>query len=70
VAEIRPEIRILFMSGYAGDTVVRCGIHEGDHGFLSKPFTPLALGQKVREMLDTDAAAKSGGVRARRADSE
>lgn len=52
VVLLRPGIRVLYMSGYTGDTVVRCGIREGEHGFLSKPFTPLALGQKVRESLD------------------
>jgi two-component system, cell cycle sensor histidine kinase and response regulator CckA len=48
---LRPEIRILYMSGYSGDTVVRCGIMEGEHPFLAKPFTPQALAKKVREHL-------------------
>jgi signal transduction histidine kinase/CheY-like chemotaxis protein len=49
---LRPFIRILYMSGYTEDTVVRSGIEQGDAGFLPKPFTPLALGQKVRAVLD------------------
>lgn len=51
VALLRPGIRVLFMSGYTGDTMVRCGVEEGVNAFLSKPFTPLALAQKVREIL-------------------
>jgi two-component system cell cycle sensor histidine kinase/response regulator CckA len=59
VALLRPDIRVLYMSGYTGDTVVRCGIREGEHGFLPKPFTPLALGLKVRECLDLAPGAAS-----------
>ena len=47
----RPGIRVLFMSGYTGDIMVRCGVEEGVNAFLSKPFTPPALAQKVREIL-------------------
>ncbi len=52
VRELRPETRILFVSGYTESTVVRHGIHT-DCGFLQKPFTLPALARKVRELIDT-----------------
>jgi two-component system cell cycle sensor histidine kinase/response regulator CckA len=47
-----PGIKILFMSGYIDDSVVRQGISENEAAFLQKPFTPLSLAKKVREVLD------------------
>ena len=47
--EIRPQIEVLLISGYADDRK-RKGVNEG--GFLQKPFTLQALGEKIRAMLD------------------
>jgi len=47
-----PNMKILFMSGYIGDAVVRLGVQEKDLAFLQKPFVPLTLMKKVREVLD------------------
>ncbi len=52
LAHIRPEMKVLFMSGYTDDTIVRHGILESEIAFLQKPFTPNALALKVREVLD------------------
>ena len=52
VLEARPGIRVLFMSGYTDDEVVRRGVIEGQTAFLQKPFTPDLLAHKVREVLD------------------
>jgi two-component system, cell cycle sensor histidine kinase and response regulator CckA len=48
----RPETKVLFMSGYTDDAIVRHGVLEPGTSFLEKPFSPQALAMKVREALD------------------
>lgn len=47
-----PEIKVLFMSGYTDNAVVRQDLIEGAASFLQKPFTGVTLTSKVREVLD------------------
>jgi CheY-like chemotaxis protein len=47
-----PHIKVLFVSGYATDTIVHHGRLDPDTNFLAKPFTPIALVRKVQELLD------------------
>lgn len=52
MVELRPDIKVLYSSGYASDSVLREGTLEGEVHFLEKPFTRSALAAKVREALD------------------
>ena len=47
----RPQLRVLFMSGYTDDAVVRHGMLEPGLAYLEKPFRPPVLLRKVREVL-------------------
>ena len=49
---VRPSLRVLYMSGYADDAIIGQGVLDAGTPFLQKPFTPLALAQKVRDVLD------------------
>jgi two-component system cell cycle sensor histidine kinase/response regulator CckA len=49
---LRPETRILYMSGYTDDTVLRHGVAKAEAAFLQKPFTADALTRKVQEVLE------------------
>jgi two-component system, cell cycle sensor histidine kinase and response regulator CckA len=47
-----PETRVLFVSGYAGQTVVDHNVVNVENDFLQKPFTLTQLASKVRTVLD------------------
>jgi two-component system cell cycle sensor histidine kinase/response regulator CckA len=48
----RPDMKILFISGYTNDEVVRRGAKQKEAAFIQKPFTAEELMRKVREVLD------------------
>ncbi|MEP6836077.1 MAG: ATP-binding protein [Gemmatimonas sp.] len=48
----RPKTRVLFASGYTDDAVLLHGVRTDEVSFIQKPFTPPALVQRVREVLD------------------
>ncbi|MGH9706015.1 MAG: PAS domain S-box protein [Candidatus Acidiferrales bacterium] len=52
IKRLRPEIKILYMSGYTDQAVVHHGILESDAILLQKPFTLAALASKLRELLN------------------
>jgi YesN/AraC family two-component response regulator len=56
LASLRPEIRVLYMSGYTDDAIVHHGVLESGTNFLQKPFATDALAAKVRRVLDTPPA--------------
>lgn len=47
-----PDLKVLYMSGYTDDAVVRHGVCTAEAAFIQKPFSPVALAQKVRELLN------------------
>jgi len=49
----RPDLRVLFMSGYTGDALTERGIQEDGADFIQKPFSSRELGQRVRALIDT-----------------
>jgi two-component system, cell cycle sensor histidine kinase and response regulator CckA len=51
-AAIRPELPVLFISGYTDRALVHQGLRRAGTAFLQKPFTPDVLARKVREILD------------------
>jgi two-component system, cell cycle sensor histidine kinase and response regulator CckA len=55
VLAIRPEIKILYMSGYTDQAVVHQGILGSDAPLLQKPFTLATLTMKLREILAAEA---------------
>jgi PAS domain S-box-containing protein len=57
IAAQRPNIKILFISGYTDDSIFRHGVLEGGVAYLQKPFNLKAIAQKIREVLDGQPAA-------------
>jgi two-component system cell cycle sensor histidine kinase/response regulator CckA len=51
----RPHLKVLYMSGYTDDTILRYGIESGRMPIIEKPFTASELERKVRETLDARA---------------
>ncbi len=49
---IHPQIKVLFMSGYTGDTISHHGVLDSGVMFIQKPFSPATLARKVRDVLD------------------
>lgn len=57
LATVRPEVKVLYMSGYPDHPAFSKGGVDTEHSFLQKPFTPSTLAQKVREVLDGSKVA-------------
>jgi PAS domain S-box-containing protein len=49
----RPEMKVLYMSGYTNDAIVQHGVFDSSVQFIAKPFTARDLAVKVRQVLDT-----------------
>jgi two-component system, cell cycle sensor histidine kinase and response regulator CckA len=56
VAELQPNIPVLFISAYTGDEVIRRGLMEAGAPFLQKPFTPEELARRLRELMECSNA--------------
>jgi signal transduction histidine kinase/CheY-like chemotaxis protein len=60
LADLRPEIKVLYMSGYTDDAIVRQGVIQTGTNFIQKPFTFNTLAQKVRASLDAKNGMRNG----------
>ena len=52
LAQLRPEMKVLFMSGYTDNAIVHHGVLDSGMAYLQKPLEPEKLGRRVREVLD------------------
>jgi CheY-like chemotaxis protein len=66
VVKMRPEVKVLFSSGYPGAELEEQGLRPEEIHFFEKPFTPGALLRKVREVLDSPAPTSNRCDRSRR----
>jgi CheY-like chemotaxis protein len=57
IGPMRPEMRVMYMSGYTDDAIIRHGVLDADTVLLQKPFTADVLARRVRERLDGAAHA-------------
>jgi len=53
ILQRRPKIKVLYMSGYTDNAIVRRGVLDPGTPFLQKPFSPVSLARKVKEVLET-----------------
>jgi FixJ family two-component response regulator len=53
VRSLRPEVKVLYTSGYPDTDIAHRGVLDAGALFIQKPFTSAALGAKVRKALDT-----------------
>jgi CheY-like chemotaxis protein len=56
---LHPETRVLFTSGYSGDTLMQRGLLNSGIAFLQKPYTHGELASEIREILDHDTVCPS-----------
>jgi DNA-binding NarL/FixJ family response regulator len=52
LVQSRPDLRVLYMSGYTENDILRRGLVQRDTAFLQKPFTAASLARAVRSVLD------------------
>jgi CheY-like chemotaxis protein len=59
----RPGMKVLFISGYTADVIIRRGVNDDAVGFLAKPFSKATLAAKVRKILAGESGAPAGKLR-------
>jgi CheY-like chemotaxis protein len=51
VSALRPDIKIVYMSGYTDDTLAYYGLPQPNTAYIQKPFTPASLAEKLRQVF-------------------
>jgi two-component system, cell cycle sensor histidine kinase and response regulator CckA len=59
LAQLRPEMKVMYVSGYTDDTIVHHGVIDAGMAFLQKPIMPASLLAKVRQVLDSPSHRRS-----------
>ena len=59
----RPGMKVLFISGYTADVIVRRGVSDDAVSFLAKPFSKATLAAKVRKILTVESGTSAGKLR-------
>ena len=67
LTERRPDLKVLYMSGYTDSAIVNSGILQKEVAFLQKPFTPGVLSAKVREVIEDPKSSVGGEEKLHRA---
>ncbi len=57
---MRPDLPVLFMSGYSEDEAARLKLLQPGYPFIQKPFAPKDLARRVRAVLDGQSVRRSG----------
>jgi PAS domain S-box-containing protein len=57
----RPDLKVLYMSGYTDGAIVNTGLLHKEVAFVQKPFTPAAFTKKVREVLEGNGRTRGAG---------
>ena len=60
LAELRPGLPVLYMSGHPVDGTAHCGLHRGRHDFIAKPFAPATLAESVRALIESRSPGSAG----------
>ena len=50
--KLRPDLKVLFTTGYTRNAIIHHGKLDDDVNFIGKPFTAATLAAKIRELLD------------------
>jgi DNA-binding NtrC family response regulator len=60
LTDVRPDTKVLFMSGYTDNAVVHHNVIQADQAYIQKPFSPDDLARAVRRALDRRGKADPG----------